>query len=318
MGAVRTILFLLLAFPAFSQTTPNEVENVDFLVTFGGDSETSWGDNDFIQVYFFVLPETQTQPFYIRIFDPDTGGKWDELKGAANTKVKYSFLGGNGVYSEPDSLDFTRSDAYEGGSLIWSRVFDHSPQYDDQWYTIGPFSHLQGEYMGAEKAYYFKMIAEGVSGDDGNLYKYSISLSPEDNIEAPGANAFTFSYTLRLPDEPGAVSHIYPFIYSNVVAVNIHNFDFDHGGKMYLYSVSKNRHPIKTGGDNVWTTSHHKMDPEELNSTIDVQIVNNGMKNNNIVIVITNEYNKPVPFYTVPIGGPPKYKYKATVTYTNE
>lgn len=302
----------------YAQITPNEVENVDFLVTFGGDSETSWGDNDFVQVYFFVIPETQSQPFYIRIFDPDTGGQWDELKGHANTRVKYSFFGGKGAYSEPDSLDFNIRDAYQGGSLLWSRVFDQSSNYDNQWYTIGPFSHLQGDYMAAEKSYYFKIIADGVKGDDGNLYKYSISLSPDLNIEVPGANAFTFSYTLRLPDDPSRVSHIYPFIYSNVVAVNIHNFDFDLGGKMYLYSVSKNRHVIKTGGENVWMTSHHKMDPEELNSTIDIQIVNNGMKNNNIVIVITNEYNKPVPFYTVPIGGPPKYKYKATVTYTNE
>lgn len=306
------------AFRAFAQVTPNEVENIEFIVTFGDDGETSWGDHDFLQVYFFVLPETQSQPFYIRIFDPDTGGKWDELKGKADTRVKYSFFGGKGAYSEPDSIDFTKEEAYRGGSLIWSRVFDHSPRYDDQWYAIGPFSPLQGEYMEAEKAYYFKMIAEGLSGDDGNLYKYAISLRPDDNIEAPGANAFTFSYTMRLPDDPAKVSHIYPFINSDVVAINIHNFDFDHGGKMYLYSVSKNRHPIRTGGDDVWETSRHKIDPEELNSTIDIQIVNNGLKNNNIEIVITNEYNKPVPFYTVPIGGPPKYKYKATVIYTTE
>lgn len=312
------LLLMFISRIVFGQIAPNEIENIDFLVSFGKESQTSWGDDDFVQVYFFSIPENQTQTFYIRIFDPDIGGLWDEPKGEFNTRVKFSFYGGKDAYSEPDAQDFKIKKNYNSGSLLWSRTFDNSGQYDDKWHTLGPFSPLQGEYMPMEKSYYFKMIAEGVSGDDGNLYKYSISMKPDENIEVQGANAFTYSYTFRLPDDPLRVSHLYPFINANVVAINIHNFDFDHGGNMYLYSVSKNRHLIKTGGEDVWTTSNHKIDPEELNSTIDIQIVNSGLKNNNIVVYITNEYNQVVPFYTVPIGGPPKYKYKATVTYSKD
>ncbi len=303
---------------AIAQLAPNEIENLEFLVTFGTESQTSWGDDDFIQVFFFSIPETYNQPFYFRIFDPDTGGKWDELKGIANTVVKYTVYGGAGVFSEPDARDNKVKKNYNSGTLLWTRTFDHSAQYDDQWYTIGPFNKLQGEHMTQEKAYYFKIIAEGVSGDDGNLYKYALSLSPDENIAIPGANAFTYSYTFRLPDDPAKVSHIYPFISNNVIAINIHNFDFDKGGKMLLYSTSKNRHVIKSSGDNEWQISHHKIDPDELNSSIDIQIVNSGLKNNNMVIYITNEYNQAIPFYTIPIGGPPKYKYKAIITYPEE
>jgi hypothetical protein len=320
LARFKNILFLLIWAPivAFGQIAPNEIENIDFLVTFGKDSETSWGDDSFAQTFFFSIPDNQTQSFYIRIFDPDIGGTWDELNGAADTKTKFSFYGGKGAYSEPDARDYKIRGNYNSGSLLWSRIFDHTGQYDNKWYSLGPFSPLQGEYITAEKSYYFKMIAEGLSGNDGNLYKYAISLKPDENIDVQGANAFTFRYTFRLPSDPSRVSHLYPFISSDVVAINIHNFDFDHGGSIFLYSVSKNRHVIKTSGDNEWIASHHKIDPDESNSTIDIQMVNNGMRNNNVVIYITNEYNTPLPFYTIPIGGPPKYKYKATITYTEE
>lgn len=308
---------LALLWPALAigQVAPNEIENIDFLVTFGKNAETSWGDDDFVQIYFFSIPENHNQPFYLRIFDPEIGGKWDEIKGIPDTQVKFSFMGGEGVYSEPDAQSFQLKPNYNSGSVLSTKTFDNSGTYDDKWYVMGPFSPLQGEYIEREKAYYFKMVAEGISGDDGNLYKYSLSLRPDANVEAPGANAFTYSYTFRLPDDPARVSHIYPFVNENVVSITIHNFDFDHGGQAYLYSVSKNRHPVRVGGENEWETSEHKIDPEEANSTIDIQIVNSGIPNNNIVIYITNEYNQPVPFYTVPIGGPPKFKYDVTLNY---
>ena len=241
----------------------------------------------------------------------------DELKGKADSKTRYSILGGKGTYTEPDARDFKLKKNFNSGTLLAVKEFDHSDQYDNQWYTFGPFSPLQGEYIANEKSYYFKIIAEGTEGDDGNLYKYSLSSSPDSHIEIQGANAFTFSYTFRLPDQPSRVSHIYPFISEEVVVLHINNFDFDYGGKMFIYSVSKNRHPVLTGGENNWVKSEHLIDQEEKNSTIDIQIVNSGMKNNNIVVYITNEYNQPIPFYTVPIGGPPKYKYKVSLKYIN-
>ena len=37
-------------------------------------------------------------------------------------------------------------------------------------------------------------------------------------------------------------------------------------------------------------------------------------KNNNITVSIANQYGESLAFYTVPIGGVPKYKYKIKVT----
>ena len=64
-----------------AQPVPAIEENIPFLVTFGKFSETSWGDDDFIQIFYFQIPDDHQDPIYIRVFDPDCGGEHDEGKG---------------------------------------------------------------------------------------------------------------------------------------------------------------------------------------------------------------------------------------------
>jgi len=315
---IKLYIFLFFLVPlANGQIVPNSIENIDYLVTFGKEGDTSWGDDDFAQVYFFSIPASHKKPFYIRIYDPDTGGSIDEIKGKANTQTRFSFFGGKDAYTKfkPNPKG---NPNYTTGTLLESRDFGLSSEYDQKWHTFGPFFSVQGELVAPEKAYYFKLVAEGLSGDDGNLYRYSLSSDPANNTEVLGANAFTYAYTFRVPEDKSRITHIYPFITNDVVSIEVHNFDFDKGGQAYVYSVTKNRHLVKTGGDNQWAYSKHTIDAEEKNSSIDIQVINNGMPNNNIVIYITNQYNAAIPFYTVPIGGPPKYKYKVSLEYVDK
>lgn len=310
------VLYFSLSEVLWAQVIPNEIENIDYLVTFGKDGDTSWGDDDFIQIYFFSIPASHEAPFYIRIFDPDTGDHLDEIKGIPDSSTKFSLFGGKGAYSQNEARLFKPEKNYDSGTLLDTRQFSQSKEYDRQWFTMGPFFPVQGELMELEQKYYFKLIAEGVSGNDGNLYKYALSDNPTKNVEVLGSNAFTYAYTFRLPDDPNRITHIYPFITDDVVSIDVHNFDFDRGGNAYIYSVTKNRHLVKTGGEDEWASSNHIIDQEEKNSSIDIQVINNGIKNNNVVIYITNQYKKPIPFFTIPIGGPPKYKYKVNFEYT--
>jgi len=98
------LLLLLLGFPLFvelyGQPVPGKDENIPFLVTFGKDGLTSWGDADFYQIFFFSIPKDYGKPFYIRVFDPDCGGENDEIQGEFNTKTKFSVYGGKGVDPE--------------------------------------------------------------------------------------------------------------------------------------------------------------------------------------------------------------------------
>jgi hypothetical protein len=61
--------------------------------------------------------------------------------------------------------------------------------------------------------------------------------------------------------------------------------------------------------------SEHKILPDELNTSLDVQFIKKkSIKNNNITVFIVNQYGETMPFYAVPIGGVPKYNYKIKVT----
>src|SRR4030042_1831544 len=85
---------------SYGQPVPGKDENITALVTFGKQGETSWGDDDFNSVWFFAIPRDFTQQFYIRVFDPDTGGEHDEIQGEFNTRTTFSIYGGQGV--DPD------------------------------------------------------------------------------------------------------------------------------------------------------------------------------------------------------------------------
>ncbi len=79
-----------------AQPVPAAEENIPFLVTFGNKAKSSYGDNDFRQIFYFSIPKEYRKPFYIRVFDPNVGGEHDEIIGDANTKTKFSVFGGTG------------------------------------------------------------------------------------------------------------------------------------------------------------------------------------------------------------------------------
>ena len=98
-------ILLLISVLGSSQPVPNVEENIPYLMTFGPKAETSWGDDDFSQAFFFLVPEEYTQPFFIRVFDPDTGGEIDEIAGVFNTRQVYEVYGGETAWSEPDARE---------------------------------------------------------------------------------------------------------------------------------------------------------------------------------------------------------------------
>ena len=62
-----TALLVLPFCDAAAQAVPNAGERVESLVTFGAQSDKNWGDDDFSQTFFFLIPEQQRDPVYIRV-----------------------------------------------------------------------------------------------------------------------------------------------------------------------------------------------------------------------------------------------------------
>jgi hypothetical protein len=172
---------------------------------------------------------------------------------------------------------------------------------------------VQGEESVELDGYVFKLIVEGLQGDDGNQYRCFLSEQAAINRSIEGANAFAYEYTVSLPKNRG-ISHIYPFIDQSVVSVTQNNFDFDNDGEILIYSIAKNRQEGSTSSDNQWAKSKHIMTSQEKNTTVDIQLQKNKEGTSAMSLYITNQYDEAIPFFAIPIGGPPKYKYDLKVS----
>jgi hypothetical protein len=297
-----------------AQQIPSEEEKIPFLCTFSKDSEKEWGDDDFVQIFFFVIPETYKKPVYIRVFDPDVGGSFDENHGAFNSKCKFSVYAGSKAHSDPAAKSPDPTGNFKSGTLLTSRTFSSENALDNKWIAIGPFNPIEGELQPELGGRVFKIVVEGQEGDDGNLYKLFLSSKSDNNEPVEGANGFAYEYSFRLADTKGSVSHLYPFVGENVTAVKIKIFDFDNDGIIRIVSVAKRGEMHQLAEKNSWMESVHKITKAEINTSLDIQFIKQKeMKNNNIVVFISNQYGELMPFFTSPIGGIPKYAYKIGV-----
>jgi hypothetical protein len=311
------IMLMSVTFNTQGQAVPSEEENISFLMTFGKKAETSWGDNDYSQTFFFVVPENYKGMVFIRVFDPDAGGKWDELNGAFDTKMQYSVYGGKEAFSHPDAQGVDPAGNYKSGNLLASKTFGVDPKYDNNWFAFGPFSPTAGELTPKYGGYIFKVICDGVAGDDGNMYRYFMSTSATANIPIEGGNAFSFEYSFRMHDNPKEVSHIYPYVDTECIKIKQENFDWDNDGVIRVTSEVRRELICTSSGDNVWASSEFSIQEGEKGKSLDFQFIkrsNPPVKNNNVVINIRNQFGELMPFYSSPIGGVPKYKYGIGVT----
>jgi len=310
------ILCIVTGLNIFAQPVPAEDENIPYLMTFGLKAGTSWGDDDFSQTFFFLIPKEYTSPFFIRIFDADCGGEVDEINGFWDTKMTYTVYGGVGCFENEDAKGIDPVGNYKSGNQLATRTFGENPRYDNNWFTFGPFNPTEGELVERYGGYVFKMICEGVEGDDGNMYRYFVSTSQTENKRIEGANAFAYEYSFRMHNDPNEVSHIYPYIDDKTIKVVQKNFDWDNDGLIKVVSVGRAGLPCTVSGDDLWDQSEFVILEEEKNTSLDFQFIKKKsppVKNNNVVISVKNQYGELLPFYTIPIGGVPKYKYSIGV-----
>jgi len=313
-------IFIFSSQLSLAQSVPSIEENIPFLVTFGKDSETSWGDNNFRQTFFALIPRDQRGAVYIRVFDPDVGGEYDEAKGVFDTKTRFMVYGGLNCWSSIGKNPLESNEDIYSGILLASKTFGNDPKYDGKWYTFGPFNPAEGEYVEKFNGYVFKIIAEGGDGDDGNLYRYFLSTNDSENIEVEGGNMFTYEYTFRLPNDIEQISQIYPYIDDETISIKISNFDWDNDGEIKIISVAKSGVFADVSGEDNWVYNEFSIVEEEKNSSIQIQFIKNKkqiVKNNNVTIIVQNQYGEFMPFYVLPIGGIPVFTPKIKMKPAN-
>ena len=312
---ISLLLFLILKLESLGQPIPSREENIDFINTFSKDAESQWGDDDHIQIFFFLIPKEYQNPFYVRIFDPDCGGEHDLNVDGFNSRTSFSMYGGYETYSNPAARSHQKTEGYDSGRKLINFEFGNDAELDNQWFSLGPFNPKSGEFIDQFNGNIFKLIIEGETGNDGNLYRLFLSSEPNSNKAILGSNAFTYNYSFRLKNDSSTAAHLYPFIDNKTVSIKQGNFDFDNEGTIKLYSRNKNGHKVALSGDDELAISNHPILPNEQGKTLDIQIVKNENRVNDMSFFLLNQYNEAIPFFAIPLGGIPQYEFKVKTKY---
>ncbi|HUX76315.1 MAG TPA: hypothetical protein VMY40_06710, partial [Anaerolineae bacterium] len=201
------------AYVALSPASPDTTLETGYVSTFGPGASGAQGDNDHVQVIFFEVPASYSGSLFFRIFDADTGGGIDEpgeLPQDWNTTITYTLRG----YTDTYTLSAARSASpgpagINSGTLLTQTVVGNVPEYDGNWrLTFGPYLVNQGELVGSSSV--FKLVVEGASGNDGNLYNVALSTEPLTNVAPAGSRVFAYSWTFALPRN--TPQRMYPYL----------------------------------------------------------------------------------------------------------
>lgn len=311
--SLTVLIVLIMNVIADGQAVPGKDENIPFLMTFGKSGKVSWGDDDFSQSFFFTIPKDYKDPFYIRVFDPEIGGENDEIAADWNTRMQYSVYGGNNCIMDDDetSKGMDPVGNYKSGTLLATKTFSFEPVYDNKYYTFGPFNPSEGKYVAKWNSYVFKIVCDGISGDDGNTYRYFLSGEQNSDKVIEGANAFTYEYSFRMWNDIVNVAHIYPYLDTGTVFVQMKNFDWDDDGNIIVRSTMRKGQELKISNEADWAEDRIKIYTEEIGLSLDFQFLKKKeqlVRNNNVVMSVENQYGENLQFFSAPIGGVPVYK----------
>ena len=212
-----------------------------------------------MQVVFFEVPASYTGTLYIRVFDADTGGVIDELYGGGGTTTRYALFGGASAYTGARS-SHPNAGEINSGTLLTQTVIGDDAAYNNQWVSVFECPAGDGELVGSSRV--FKLVVEGVSGSDGNLYNVTLSRMDNSNMPPAGSRVFAYSWTFPLPSEVSQRPSLYPYVPSGIVSFEQHNWDMDYAGgsdSMTLHTpVQDIGVPVSSisGNDQAATSSH--------------------------------------------------------------
>jgi hypothetical protein len=217
--------------PSNLNTTLDTGLATGYLSTFGpGPGSAGQGDDDRVQVIFFEVPVSYAGPLYIRIFDADTGTNIDEqVPPVWDGSIRYTLLGGAGAYTTPNARSAHPGPAgINSGVQLAQTVIGNDPAYDANWNPVFGFQATDGELVGSSWVY--KLVVEGIAGDDGNWY--NVVLSTVDNANTPpsGSRVFAYSWTFPLPSAVAQRPPLYPYVPAGTTNFEQHNWDLDYGG----------------------------------------------------------------------------------------
>lgn len=290
---MRACFRLLPIFLIFILLKPCWAQESATLITYGAGAKITEGDDDFKQIIFFIIPKTtRSDNLYLRIFDPDVGGAWDEQDGPWDSLTRFRLYGGQGAYTAPTvRTPFPDEDDRLAGDLIADETFGVNEFSDNKWLTYGTFSPLQGEEVGG--AIIFKLVVDGVKGDDGNVFEVTVSTHPKRNNPPEGLKMINYCPTIRLPAF-WVHAELRFSVPEKVREITVHNFDLA-GAKTALQTRFRSDLTITPSGQGKWAEKKVKLEQHEAGTLAALTYEGGHEMPNDATFYVTDENGEALP-----------------------
>ena len=278
------LLFVILTTSLLAQ------EEVRF-VTYGNQAETKEGDDNANQMIFIKVQKSYSDSLFLRIFDADCGERIDTKFGEFDSETKFSFYGGSGAYSKTVNEYAIVQEERTAGNLIRSENFEIDPFKDNKWYNFSKFQSAQGDTIGDYT--YFKLLIEGVNGNDANAFNVTVSSDGKRNILPKGVEIFSFFPTIRLPAK-GIFAEIRYFVPAETKSIVVHNFDLARA-KLSVVTPFRSGLQLPSSNQDEWASGEVNFEQNEKN-TINAVIFEGGNEiPNDATFYLTDEEGLLVP-----------------------
>ena len=283
------------------------------LVTFGRDASIEEGDSDHGQVIFIRVPESEQRPLHLRLFDPDVGGAFDELLGEWNTTTRFRLYGG-AINIEPRIERHKDEVIIENGELLAEAIYGEDPLLDGQWSNFATFRAEQGLLQGKERL--FKLVVEGMAGDDGNVFDLAVSLDPRRNIPPPGLLLYSYVPTVHVPQGSKRFAEARFFVPDGMSRIQIHNFDMDHAS-VWFETPFRRLGSVHSSGRGVWVVDQVELAPWEQGTENAISIATLAHSFNDATFYVKGGDDKllplQLPFRIMPENNRPQPKITTTI-----
>jgi large repetitive protein len=275
----------------FAATLLMAKDNI-LLVNYGPEQSIREGDDDFQQVIFFRVQEKFSDSLYVRIFDIDCGGDLDLNFGVWNTEMRFDLYGGEGAYS-PSSLKNAKPDGADitAGRSLASSVFGENKELNNSWYNFAHVSPMDGEKIG--DSFYFKLVVQGVKGNDANAFDIRLSTSATMNTTPAEISMFSNSPTFRLRKDENVASITF-FVPENAKSITIHNFDLA-GALVQLVTAFRSDLPVIPSGQGEWVESVSPLEPLETGRECAIALGQGAESPNDVSLYITDDQGRVLP-----------------------
>lgn len=256
------------------------------LITYGPNAPTSEGDPDFKQILFFSVPQSTAGNLHLRIYDADCGDNNDVSVAGFDTKTKFSLYGKDGAYSAISNKGaFPPEDAIRSGTLLKAEEYGVDPFLDNKWHNFADFLPSDGELIDGN--YYFKVVVEGISGNDGNIFDITVSTQSKQNIEPAGLNLFSFVPTLRIPRR-GVMGEIRFMVPQNMTSVTVYNFDLANG-EIGVETPYRSKLMTKASNQDEWASSSVQLENNETGKINAVRVEGGTEMPNDLSVYVSSE-----------------------------